>query len=108
MFLSIIRSEDFKENGKLNRDKRKSTLSSSSDASGENETPTKAVSTVQTFSINCQVHFIDFEGRSDIESVVKMLQEVCVNLIDPVIFIFIFLQVKNFLLPPIRFNHIIL
>ncbi|XP_035706591.1 cleavage and polyadenylation specificity factor subunit 2 isoform X2 [Folsomia candida] len=76
----IINPEDFKENGKRNRDKpsRKQTLSSTSggDASLDSEPPTKTISTFQTFSVNCQIHFIDFEGRSDIEAVVKFLAEI--------------------------------
>jgi len=36
------------------------------------EVPTKCVSTVQNFQINCGIQFIDFEGRTDGESIMKL------------------------------------
>lgn len=75
-FALLYRIEDFKENGKSKKSVRKSTVSSSSDNAGDSEHPTKIVSETVTFSVNCQIHFIDFEGRSDAEAVLKILQEV--------------------------------
>lgn len=40
------------------------------------EIPTKCLVSTQTFNINCQIFFIDFEGRSDGESIQKILEQV--------------------------------
>ncbi|XP_059082157.1 cleavage and polyadenylation specificity factor subunit 2-like [Tigriopus californicus] len=40
------------------------------------EIPTKCISSVQRVQLKAQIHFIDFEGRSDGESIVKVLQQV--------------------------------
>lgn len=42
----------------------------------EKETPTKCKIIKQSFALNCQIQFIDFEGRSDGESVQKILEQV--------------------------------
>merc|ERR1719270_3092892 len=39
------------------------------------EVPTKCVSTVQSFQINCSVKYIDFEGRTDGESIMKLTSQ---------------------------------
>lgn len=39
------------------------------------EVPTKCVSSVQNFAVNCKVQFIDFEGRTDGESIKKLLHQ---------------------------------
>merc|ERR1719341_1637008 len=42
------------------------------DVPDKEEVPTKCVSTVQNFQINCGIQFIDFEGRTDGESIMKL------------------------------------
>jgi len=42
------------------------------DVPDKEEIPTKCVSTVQNFQINCGIQFIDFEGRTDGESIMKL------------------------------------
>ena len=42
------------------------------DVHDKEEVPTKCVSTVQNFQINCGIRFIDFEGRTDGESIMKL------------------------------------
>ena len=42
------------------------------DVPDKEEVPTKCVSTVQNFQINCGIRFIDFEGRTDGESIMKL------------------------------------
>jgi len=37
------------------------------------EIPTKCVSTTQNFKVNCGIQYIDFEGRTDGESILKLL-----------------------------------
>jgi cleavage and polyadenylation specificity factor subunit 2 len=39
------------------------------------EVPTKCVSSTQNFAVNCKVQFIDFEGRTDGESIKKLLHQ---------------------------------
>lgn len=39
------------------------------------EVPTKCVSSTQNFHVNCSVSFIDFEGRTDGESIAKLLAQ---------------------------------
>lgn len=39
------------------------------------EVPTKCVSSLQQFAVKCSVQFIDFEGRTDGESICKLLQQ---------------------------------
>ena len=41
-----------------------------------NEVPTKCVQQTVTLTIKAQVQYIDFEGRSDGESVMKLVQQV--------------------------------
>ncbi|ODN01603.1 putative cleavage and polyadenylation specificity factor subunit 2 [Orchesella cincta] len=76
----IIRPEDFKENGtrgsnNAKRIKQNHKRKSESDNAEGNEPPMKYICIKQTVAVNCMVHFIDFEGRSDVESCVKMMQE---------------------------------
>jgi len=42
------------------------------DVPDKEEVPTKCVSTTQNFQINCGIQFIDFEGRTDGESIMKL------------------------------------
>ena len=42
------------------------------DAPDKEEVPTKCVSTVQNFQINCGIQFIDFEGKTVGESIMKL------------------------------------
>lgn len=42
----------------------------------EVEFPTKCISTTRTLSINASVQYIDFEGRSDGESIRKLVESV--------------------------------
>lgn len=68
------RADDFREKGtkrKVSSDQKKASLSPAT-----RDPPTKILSLTQTFSINSQVVFIDFEGRSDVEAVLKLFQEV--------------------------------
>ena len=46
------------------------------EASDMNEIPTKCVQQTVTLNIKAQVQYIDFEGRSDGESVMKLVQQV--------------------------------
>ena len=39
------------------------------------EVPTKCVSSTQNFHVKCSVQFIDFEGRTDGESIAKLLAQ---------------------------------
>jgi len=39
------------------------------------EVPTKCVSSVQAFQINCGIQYIDFEGRTDGESIMKLTSQ---------------------------------
>merc|ERR1711963_907481 len=39
------------------------------------EVPTKCVASTQNFAVKCGVQFIDFEGRTDGESIFKLLQQ---------------------------------
>merc|ERR1719239_1735765 len=39
------------------------------------EVPTKCVASTQNFAVKCAVQFIDFEGRTDGESIFKLLQQ---------------------------------
>jgi len=41
----------------------------------DTEIPTKCVKTRQAVSVNCQIQFIDFEGRSDGESIQKIIEQ---------------------------------
>ena len=40
------------------------------------EVPTKCVSEHVTLSVKCSISFIDFEGRSDGESMLKIVQQI--------------------------------
>jgi len=42
------------------------------DVPDKEEVPTKCVSAIQNFQINCGIQFIDFEGRTDGESIMKL------------------------------------
>jgi cleavage and polyadenylation specificity factor subunit 2 len=42
----------------------------------EDALPTKCISHLQKFDIQCSIVFIDFEGRSDGESIQKLLEHV--------------------------------
>lgn len=42
----------------------------------ESETPTKCLVEKQRIAINCQITYIDFEGRSDGESIRKIVEQV--------------------------------
>ena len=42
------------------------------DVPDKEEVPTKCVSSVQAFQINCGIQYIDFEGRTDGESIMKL------------------------------------
>merc|ERR1712025_114566 len=39
------------------------------------EVPTKCISSTQTFQINCGIQYIDFEGRTDGESIMKLTSQ---------------------------------
>merc|ERR1719210_347825 len=39
------------------------------------EVPTKCISSTQTFQINCGIKYIDFEGRTDGESIMKLTSQ---------------------------------
>jgi len=67
------------ENNNNNNDSKKRAKRNASCGSDENEAPSKTISFSQPFNVNCQVRYIDFEGRSDIESVLHMLQQVMAN-----------------------------
>lgn len=41
----------------------------------DDQTPTKCVVMKQNFAVNCQIQFIDFEGRSDGESIQKIIEQ---------------------------------
>ncbi|CAG0891466.1 unnamed protein product [Darwinula stevensoni] len=43
---------------------------------GDLEIPTKCISSVQTFHVQAQMQYIDFEGRSDGESIKKIISQV--------------------------------
>jgi len=45
----------------------------------EIELPTKCVKSMQKFDVQCSIVFIDFEGRSDGESIQKILERVSYN-----------------------------
>jgi len=45
------------------------------EAADREEVPTKCVSSMQQFAVKCNVQFIDFEGRTDGESICKLLQQ---------------------------------
>ena len=42
------------------------------DVYDKEEVPTKCVSTIQHFQINCVIWFIDFEEKTDGESIIKL------------------------------------
>jgi len=45
------------------------------EATDKEEVPTKCVSSTQNFHVKCNVQFIDFEGRTDGESIAKLLAQ---------------------------------
>ena len=47
------------------------------DAQDTSDAPTKCVQQTLSLNIKAQIQFIDFEGRSDGESVMKLIQQVC-------------------------------
>lgn len=48
------------------------------------EIPTKCVSHKQKLTFNCSALFIDFEGRSDGESLQKLLEQVSIYIFDAI------------------------
>lgn len=82
----IVEIQDFKEHakrrGRHKEWKNKKQVhhqppqSPDNEANETDEPPVKYLCMKQTVVVNCMVHFIDFEGRSDVEAVLKMLQEV--------------------------------
>merc|ERR1712027_45779 len=42
------------------------------DVPDKEEVPTKCVTSVQSFQVNCGIQYIDFEGRTDGESIMKL------------------------------------
>ena len=45
------------------------------DVPDKEEVPTKCISSVQAFQINCGIQYIDFEGRTDGESIMKLTSQ---------------------------------
>ncbi len=45
------------------------------DIPDKEEVPTKCISSVQAFQINCGIQYIDFEGRTDGESIMKLTSQ---------------------------------
>jgi len=45
------------------------------DVPDKEEVPTKCISSVQAFPINCGIQYIDFEGRTDGESIMKLTSQ---------------------------------
>ncbi|XP_013384817.1 cleavage and polyadenylation specificity factor subunit 2 [Lingula anatina] len=74
----IIRPEDFMilETTLGEEDKLENTATEDSEMQDMSEIPTKCVSTAKTFNIQANIIFIDFEGRSDGESIKKILNQI--------------------------------
>jgi len=69
----IIRIEDFlMDTGEPVDDVAEVVEEYEEDVQDKEEVPTKCVSTTQNFQINCGIQFIDFEGRTDGESIMKL------------------------------------
>ena len=69
----IIRIEDFLMDTSEPVDELAETVEEyEEDVPDKEEVPTKCVSAVQNFQINCGIQFIDFEGRTDGESIMKL------------------------------------
>jgi len=69
----IIRIEDFlMDTSEPVDDNAEAVEEYEEDVPDKEEVPTKCVSAIQNFQINCGIQFIDFEGRTDGESIMKL------------------------------------
>jgi len=69
----IIRIEDFlMDTSEPSDNVQEAVEEYEEDVPDKEEVPTKCVSTVQNFQINCGIQYIDFEGRTDGESIMKL------------------------------------
>ena len=72
----IIRVEDFLMDTAEPVDEVQDTVEEvEDDVPDKEEVPTKCVSSVQAFQINCGIQYIDFEGRTDGESIMKLTSQ---------------------------------
>jgi len=75
----IIRPEDFMDTSEPVNNLESHVLHHQEEEEEEvqdkEEVPTKCVASTQNFAVKCGVQFIDFEGRTDGESIFKLLQQ---------------------------------
>merc|ERR1712025_1006252 len=71
----IIRLEDYQMDTAEPEDNVDVSEEVEEDVPDKEEAPTKCVSTVQAFQINCGIQYIDFEGRTDGQSIMMLAEQ---------------------------------